>query len=122
MLNLLNSEEYHIWDLPFHFDPFEEDNDTSEEEEDEEPVYKVVDGEKRQQVVIMEGHGLEFFINQEKVYLGKKLAKHKLRETNTKALEKMLEACGSVKANKFLEGHKTNLALDDNCLNCIEYV
>ena len=70
----------------------------------------------------MEGHGLEFFINQEKVYLKKKMEKMKIPETNMKSLVQMLEGCGSVKANKFLEGRRQNLALDDNSLNCIEYV
>lgn len=71
----LRSTDKQIWELPYYLDEFAEDNDSSQEEdesnEEENNKFAMVLGEKRRQVKLREGHGLEFFVNMEMKYLAK---------------------------------------------------
>ena len=84
----MQETEKQIWEVPFFFDSYEEDNDTSEEDSDSDEdedgdaeAKLLVQNKKKEKVKIRLNHGLEFFIAKEKDFLAKiakkkKTAKH----------------------------------------------
>ena len=70
---VLRSTQHQIWEIPHFLDEFSEDNDSDmgDDSSDEEDKFVMVLGEKRRQVKLREGHGLEFFVDMELKYLSK---------------------------------------------------